>query len=159
MVSCVHDWKVKVIRLSVGWEVFNYSDGLDRTLAQSESVVFRSLPMDASSYRNKFLLIKASIDRRFGSDYVLTDSSDGEALGVISKKTIKKSGIQFKTSAYMCCRLVDIVNVQTVGGTTKPIAKVKVDGIIKWGDYEEFKKYVLGHPNEFPQNKYVEITF
>ena len=57
------------------------------------------------------------------------------------------------------CRLVHILSVGTVGGTTKPISKVKVTYLFSSDEYDAFVNYVVGHPEEFPQNKYIVIRF
>jgi len=159
-VSRFNDWKVAVFKVAKEWEVLRVtSDQWIDKVHSSRSIIFTDLPMDASSYRSKDLLIKASIDRPFEKDYLITDYAGNEAVAVIPKKVLKQSGIAFKQAAFIGCRLVDILSVRTVGGTTKPISKVKVTYLFSSDEYDAFVNYVVGHPEEFPQNKYIVIRF
>ena len=85
------------------------------------------------------------------------NTSNKEAIADIPKKLIKESGTRFGSIVYMVCRIIDVLDVETVGGTTKPVTKVKAQGIFHFSDYLAFQEYVLGHPEEFPQEKYVKL--
>jgi hypothetical protein len=156
LLSRIPNWKVSVAHVAVaggGWQLSFF----DYPLMEGEELVFKDIPMDASSYNKKTLIVKASINRKMNGYYVMQGSEDEEAIAEIPRELIIKNKLRLKSSYLLVSQLVDIIEVQTVIGGSKTIAKIKVDGIIDSSSYSKFKEYVLGHPEEFPQDRYVEI--
>jgi len=154
LLSRIPNWKVSVVHVMGCWQV----SGIDHLLMDGEELVFKTIPMDASSYNEKTLIVEASIDRKMNGYYVIQQSDDKEAIAEIQKQMIIKDKLRLKDTYLLIGRLIDIIEVRTAIGGSKTIAKIKVDGIIDLFDYSKFKRYVVGHPEEFPQDKYVEIA-
>ena len=154
-IDLLSEWKVGVFKDSGEWGIafIQLNEGTN------DHLVFERPPIDASSHRKKYILVIASIDRKFGTDYLISNNSSEEAIAVIPKNVISDSGVGFGENCYMICSLVDVVNVETVLGTTKPVSKLRVKGILKYDEYQKFRNYVLGHPQEFPHQRYVEISW
>ena len=157
LILLLSEWKVEVYNWEEEWG-FNYGSHVNN----SKEIVFRNIPIDVSPYKDKYLFINASIKNRFGKDncYIIEteyDYNTRNAIAVISREVINKSRINFHEDVYMVCKFIDIVDVETVIGTTKTIAMVKVEGTFRDDDYYSFIEYVLGHPKEFPQDRYVKV--
>ena len=144
------------------WKVVtDYRKSLDlpsvRIEGPNAAVVFYDLPVDASSLADQPLMIHAKIDRQVDDGFLISNYDDKEALADISKKLIAKGHIKYGEYYYMACRMTDVVTVNTVGGSQKPVAVVEVDAIIPDDQYRQFACYVAGHPDEFPYKKYLVI--
>jgi tetratricopeptide (TPR) repeat protein len=124
---------------------------------QADDLVFNDLPLDAAAHKKDRLIIYAKINSRIDDSFVISNSNAKEALADIPKKLASKSDIKYGEYYHMVCNIVDIVTVSTIGGSQKPVALIKVDGIIKEDEYKQFARYVAGHPHEFPYKKYLLI--
>ena len=163
LILLLPEWKVKVVKVydrntdrKIWVEpLFSFGD----TETPEAHIIFGHPPLDASPYKERFILVKAEVSRKFGIGFILTDSDGKEAVAAIPKKVLQTTTLSFGESGYMVCKLLGVHDVNTVGGTTKSTSVVRVEGIITTGDYYAFKKYVLGHPNEFPQEKFVTTKF
>jgi len=128
-----------------------------------------TLSIDASVYSEMYVLVTVMIERKYGDDFLLKntytnvykmlatvmfDNEAEDAIADIPSNIIAESGLKYEEDAVFICKLVDILDLPLTDGTTKPVAKIEVVGIIKDADYQEFKMYVLGHPDEFPPERY-----
>jgi hypothetical protein len=78
-------------------------------------------------------------------------------LAKIPNKIISESDARFNQETFIFCRLVDVIEDQSVFVNAKPVSVVEVVKVVPKEQYNEFSRYVVGHPNEFPQKKYVRI--
>ena len=143
-----------------GWRVSaSLTDSFDPYILAGDgmTLIFDKLPLDASQYKKEYKFITAKIDRKLGGQYVIKKYSEKEALADIPKKVISGSGVGYGEECHIICRLEDVTNVETVGGTTKAVAIVDVEGIIPTNELDLFAKYVAGHPEEFPHDQYVDL--
>jgi tetratricopeptide (TPR) repeat protein len=124
-----------------------------------EHKVFRDLPLDLSNYEQRYLLIKARIDREYKGAYIISELNENgrEAVADIPRKLIRKSGVSFGEDCYLICRLVSFVKFETLIGTPYPVAKVKVEGLIRAVNFKRAEKYIMGNPEDFPPEKYLSI--
>lgn len=164
LILLLPEWKVKVVNVydrntnrKIWVEpLFSFGD----TEMPEAHIIFGRPPLDASPYKERFILVKAEVSRKYGKmGFILTDSDGKEAIAAIPKKVLQTTALSFGESGYMVCKLLGVHDVNTVSGTTKSTSVVRVEGIITTNDYYAFKKYVLGHPNEFPQKKFVTTKF
>ncbi len=163
--SMLSDLKEMVSKIN-GWKIFvtkNIHDPHWNVMAEdgrsdSENLVFNNPPLDTSAYKNKYIIIQATITRALEDKYVISPYNYSDrALAKISKRIISQSDARFNQEMFMLCRLVDVIEAQTVFTGTKPVSVVEVVKMVPKKQYHEFSKYVAGHPNEFPQKKYVRI--
>ncbi|MEA2038903.1 MAG: hypothetical protein U9N82_03615 [Thermodesulfobacteriota bacterium] len=159
LISLMPGWRLNV-HPSLGYDVYGICVlGYDEQ--KNDSLIFRSLPMSAAKYKGRYMIIEAKIVRPFSDAYLISDEDGNEAVAVIDKNVLENTprltygDLKFDKEVYMVVQLLAIDQVETVGGNTKNIAVVQVAGIFDSTQYSKFRKYVLGHPDEFPQEKYI----
>jgi tetratricopeptide (TPR) repeat protein len=157
-----HDYILKTLENLREWKVVtDYRKFFDSPYVslrgQADDLVFDDLPLDAAPHKKDRRIIYAKINSRIDDSFVISNTNAKEALADIPEKLASKSGIKYGEYYHMVCNIVDIVTVTTVGGSPKPVALIKVDGIIKEDEYKQFARYVAGHPKEFPSQKYLLI--
>lgn len=157
-----HDYILKTLEGFGQWKVVTdyrkfYDNPYVRLRGEADDLVFNNLPLDAAAHKKVRMIIYAKIKSRIDDSYVISNAIAREALADIPEKLASKSGIKYGEYYYMVCNIVDIVTVTTVAGSPKPVALIKVDGIIKEDEYRQFARYVAGHPKEFPCQKFLLI--
>jgi hypothetical protein len=65
--------------------------------------------------------------------------------------------MRYNQAAIMLCRFTDVIEIMTVNGSTKTVSVVDVVKMVSPEQYSEFLEYVVGHPKEFPQEKFITI--
>ena len=166
-VSLLPDWKIDAVLypgdLSVDYSTnYNFFDFADSTPNSTLKImsdtyrVFNNPPLAVNPSNEKPILIFGTITKKIGSRYVLS-SPKLEAIADIPKSIISGSGIGFKDLCYIVCKLTDIEEVNTLLGT-KTVSIVKVMGLFPFREYEQFIEYILGHPRQFPPEKYVTLN-
>ncbi len=138
-----------VWRVSSGYHFRDYSSGHWRN-----HLIFTDIPLSAAPYKNKLMWIGAKIARKLGEYYVIT-AGPKEALAEISNKILTSKNLKTNTDYVIVSKLKEIATVETVTGSTKQIAVVKVEGIFPSADLDTFKKYIVAHPEEVPPNTHI----
>ena len=155
MATKTNGWKVVATRdiYSSKWSL-----SIDDDRYNSKNLVFRNPPLDVSGYQNKYMVINAAITRKLDGQFVISpNNGSDEAIAKISKSTISTSKARFNQSMMMLCRLLDVIEAETVGGGTKTISVIEVVTMVPSEHYYKFSEYVAGHPKEFSQQKYIKI--
>lgn len=155
MISKINGWKILVTKdiHDPHWNVMA-EDGR----SDSENLVFFNPPLDVDAYKNKYIIIQATISRALEDKYLISPINySAKALAKIPNKIISESDARFNQETFIFCRLVDVIEDQNVFVNAKPVSVVEVVKMVPKEQYDEFSKYVVGHPNEFPQKKYVRI--
>jgi hypothetical protein len=155
MVSKIDGWQILVTKdiHDPHWNV-TARDGR----SDSENLVFYNPPLDVDNYKNKIIIIQATITRAVGDKYLIsTTDYSAKALARIPDKILSESDARFNQEMFIFGRLVDVIENQNVFASPKPVSVVEVAKIVPRDQYDEFSKYVVGHPDEFPRNQYVRI--
>lgn len=155
MATKIKGWKVVATR-DIYMSKWNLSIDDDRY--NNRNMIFRNPPLDVSAYQKKYMIIDAAITRKLDGQFVISpNNGSDEAIAKISRSTISNSAARFNQSMMILCRLLDVIEAQTVGGGTKAISVLEVVTMVPSEYYNKFSKYVAGHPKEFPQKKYIKI--
>jgi hypothetical protein len=155
MVSKIKEWKVLATKdvHHPRWNVMARDGSGD-----SENLVFVNPPLDPAAYKDRYLIIQATITRTIEDKYLISPIDySAKALAKIPDRIISASDARFHQEVLLLCRLVDVIDGGNIFDSPKPVALVEVDKIVSKTQYDAFSRYVAGHPDEFPQNKYVRI--
>jgi len=162
------DWKLDVSDITPGNDNAVYF-AEDLAMKKGTEIIFKDLPIDASAYSEMYVSVTVMIERKYGDDFLLKNTYTNvykmlasvmfgneaeDAVAEIPSDIIAESGLKYNEDAVFICKLVDILDLPMTDGTTKPVARIEVFGIIKDENYQEFKKYVLGHPEEFHPDRF-----
>jgi hypothetical protein len=156
MISYLETWKVTASKPynETYWNLSSKDSKSD-----DHEIIFRNPPLDAGMHEDQYFFLKAQISRKVDGMFVLeAGSSEWEALADIPKSLIKKAKAKFNHDFYFVAKLIDVLDVTTIAGSTKPVCSIKVVAMANGDEYYEFLEYVAGHPTEFPSDKYVEVS-
>jgi len=166
-VSFLPDWKIDAVFYSADRtvdysETFNFA-GIGDPLPKIQNNtyrIFNNPPLAVDQKKEIPIMIVGSITKKIGSQYVLSrviPDPKFEAIADIPKSIISGSGIGFTDACFIVCKLTNIEEVNTFLGT-KTVAIVKVLSLFPFGESDQFVEYILGHPEQFPPKKYVNLT-